>query len=358
MVRILHSADWHMDAPLRQFSPAQRRELQARMQRLPDQIARICRREDCDLVLLSGDIFDGPYSRGSYEAVARALEQMAVPVFVAPGNHDFYGESSPWFRENWPENVHIFSSQTITSVALPELSCRVYGAAFTDLNCPGLLKAFRADCDETWAVMTLHGDACNVGSPYCPVTAGEVQEAGLDYLALGHIHEKGSFSAGAGLCAWPGCPMGHGWDETGTKGVLIAELGSEAQLRFVPVEGIRFFDRTVKVGEDPMKAVLAVLPGGGSDDFYRIHLTGESDPESLSAVLGGIGGYPNLTLIDETVLAADLWESAGEDSLEGLFFRTLQEQVRQEPEEQTRQEIQLAAKLARQILLGMEVELP
>ena len=357
MVKILHSADWHMDAPLRQFSPDQRRQLLAQMALIPGRIAEICRREGCDLVLLSGDLFDGPYSKGSYEVVFRALERMEVPVFIAPGNHDFYGENSPWFRENWPENVHIFKSEAISSVSLPELNCRVYGAAFTGMSCPGLLESFQADCDETYAVMTLHGDATNVNSPYCPVTAGQVQEAGLDYLALGHIHEKGFFEAGAGLCAWPGCPMGHGWDETGTKGVLIAELEDRATLRFVPVMGTAFHDLTVEAGENPMESVCAVLPGGGSEDFYRIRLTGEADPEALEFVLGGLGGYPNLTVLDETVLATDLWESAGDDSLEGLFFRTLQESAREQDDE-VQEEIRLAAKLSRQILLGMEVELP
>ena len=357
MVKILHSADWHMDAPLRQFSPEQRRLLQEQMLLLPGRIAKLCIREGCDLVLLAGDLFDGPYSRAGYEAVFRALEQMKVPVFVAPGNHDYYGGSGPWMAEAWPENVHIFKSQTITSVPVPELGCRVYGAAFTGISCPGLLEGFQADCDENYAVMALHGDACNVDSPYCPVTSGQVAEAGLDYLALGHIHQTGSFQAGAGLCAWPSCPMGHGWDETGTRGVLIAELSDQARIRFVPVGGIRFHDFSVKVGENPLQSVLSVLPGGGSEDFYRLHLTGEADPEEIEPLLGGIGGYPNLILRDETVLPADLWESAGDDSLEGLFFRTLLEQTRGQ-EEETVQELQLAARISRQLLLGMEVELP
>lgn len=357
MIKILHSADWHMDAPLRQFSESQRQALRAQMLRIPDRIAEICRREGCDLVLLCGDIFDGPYTRSGYERVFRALQNMRVPVFVTPGNHDYYAEQSPWFRENWPENVHIFRSQEITSYRIAELDCRVYGAAFTGMSCPGLLEGFQASCDERYAVMALHGDASNVHSPYCPITAGQVQEAGLDYLALGHIHAGSGFDAGAGLCAWPGCPMGHGYDETGTKGVLIVELEHRAQARFVPVEGTRFFDLTVPAGEKPLDAVLQKLPGGGSDDFYRIHLTGEANPEQLEFVHTGIPGYPNLTVLDETVLSTDLWQNAGEDTLEGLFFGILRDSAEGQ-EEQVQQDLRLAAKLSRQILMGMEVELP
>ena len=357
MIKILHSADWHMDAPLRQFAEPQRQVLRQQMLEIPGRIAEIVRREGCQIVLLAGDLFDGPCTKSGCESVASALRSMKVPVFVAPGNHDFYGEDSPWFRETWPENVHIFKKQEITSFRIPELDCRVYGAAFTGQSCPGLLEGFRADCDERHALMVLHGDPTSPDSPYCPVTAGQVREAGLDYLALGHIHAGGGFDAGAGLCAWPGCPMGHGFDETGTKGVLVVEVEEKAVARFVPVEGTRFYSLSVRVGEHPLDSVLQVLPGGGSDDFYRIRLTGEADPTQMEFVRSGIPGYPNLTLTDETVLRQELWEGAGEDTLEGLYCGILRNSAEGQSE-QVQEELRLAAKLSRQILMGMEVELP
>ena len=137
MIKILHTADWHIDAPLRNFTDLQRRELRSSLLEMPGKIADLCLREGCDLVLLAGDIFDGPYSREGYEAVYRALERMEVPVFVAPGNHDPYRDLSPWVREPWPENVYIFKRQEISSYAIRELDCRVYGAAFTESRCPG-----------------------------------------------------------------------------------------------------------------------------------------------------------------------------------------------------------------------------
>ena len=65
------------------------------------------------------------------DAVAQALGEMAVPVFIAPGNHDFYGPQSPYARVNWPGNVHIFTTPDLESVELPDLNCVVHGCAFT-----------------------------------------------------------------------------------------------------------------------------------------------------------------------------------------------------------------------------------
>lgn len=357
MIRILHTADWHIDAPLREFTDLQRRELRASLLELPGRIADLCLREGCDICLIAGDVFDGPYTREGYEAVYRALERMQIPVFVAPGNHDPYRDGSVWTREPWPENVYLFKYPEITAYTIRELDCRVYGAAFTGPECPGLLADFRAECDERHALLVLHGDPTNPSSPYNPVTAAQVREAGVDYAALGHIHAPGRFDAGAGMCAWPGCAMGKGFDETGTKGVLVAELGETLHIRFLPLEGPRFFDHRVEALDDPAGAVESVLPPGGSRDHIRVRLTGEVRSGALEQLRGRFGAWPNLTILDETVPMGNIWDTVGEDSLTGLFFRILQDGTRG-ADQATVERLELAARIGRKILEGREVELP
>lgn len=357
MIKILHTADWHMDAPLREFSDEQRRELREAMLAVPGQIADLCIREGCDLCLICGDVFDGVWSPEGYEAVYRALERMEVPVFIAPGNHDPYREMSIWTIEQWPENVYLFRSPELSSYRVAELDCRIFGAAFTANQSGPLLEDFFAECDERYAVLCLHGDPTNPASPYDPVTAAQVREAGIDYAALGHIHARGQFDAGAGLCVWPGCPMGHGYDETGTKGVVIAELGDTVEARFVPLETVRFFEYRVEAGSDPMAALEAVLPPGGSEDHFRIFLTGEAEPEAVRRMAPRLEGYPNLTLFDETTAPCDLWADAGSDSLCGLFFGILRDAAA-DADPETVRKLELAAKISRRILQRREVELP
>lgn len=354
MIKILHSADWHMDAPLRGFSPQQRQTLRQQMLRLPGMIADLCIREGCDLVLLAGDVFDGDYTREGYEAVYRALARMGVPVFISPGNHDPYRENSPWVREPWPENVRIFTKPELQSFRIPQLQCRVYGAAFTGMDCPGLLAGFQARCDEPHALLVVHGDPTAAASPYNPITPAQIRDAGVDYAALGHIHAGGQFAAGAAVCAWPGCPMGHGFDETGPKGVLIAEISDAVRLRFAPLDVPRFYEERIDVGSDPAAAIAAALPK--ERDFCRLRLVGETNAD-MAQILRQFANYPNLTLLDETVAAVDLWENAGSDSFEGVFFRILRDAARAETGE-NRQTLELAAKIARRILQGREVELP
>lgn len=339
-LKILHSADWHLDSPFVGFSSEQRQLLRKELMKIPEKIADICLREGCQLVTLAGDLFDGPASRESVLRLKSALEEMAVPVFISPGNHDFAAPGSPWLEESWPNNVHIFRGG-LDSVAIRELDCRVYGAGYTSMDCAGLLEGFRAEGQERYCVGVLHGDGANPRSPYCPVTSAQVRDSGLDYLALGHIHSHGFSRSGSTLWGWPGCPMGRGWDETGEKGVYIVELGSASQIRFLPLEVPRFWDLELDSAE--------FFPEGiRPQDFLRLTLTGDWDGD-----LAFLNQYPNLTLRDMRTPGKDLWESAGDDSLEGIYFRILREKTETEGEI-----ARLAAEISRKILDGREVALP
>lgn len=351
-MKLLHSADWHLDAPIQGRTPAQTALLRQALLALPEKITALARQEQCDLMLLSGDLFDGPCTPESLNAVQRALGQAGMPVFIAPGNHDHYSPSSLWQKEGWPENVHIFRSATPESVCLLDLDCRVWGAAFQSAHSPALLEDFRAEGTERYALGVFHGDPTQPNSPYSPISRAQVQESGLDYLALGHIHKGDSFRTGDTLCAWPGCPLGRGFDETGEKGVLIVSLEDGCEARFAALPGPRFHWLTARVQEDAHAAVAAVLPASGSPDFFRVELRGECTPFDTEKLAAQFPEVPNLELRDATVAPMDLWANAGDDTLEGVYFSLLRDA---EAPEHIRQ---LAARISRQLLLEQEVELP
>ena len=353
MIKILHSADWHLDSPLSARDEALRNALLE----IPGKLADLVRQEGCDLVLLAGDLFDGVPSRETVDQVSRVLEEMAVPVFISPGNHDYVRADSPWLTHLWPENVHIFTQNTVTSLALPALDCRVYGAAFTGMDCPALLEEFHAEGAEHWQIAVLHGDPQLRNSPYCPITQEQILNSGLDYLALGHIHKTGQLRVGQTLCAWPGCPMGRGYDETGEKGVYIVTLGDTVETEFRPLALPRFYDLTVEAGSDPEVTLNSLLPSLGNNDYYRITLTGECPGVDLPELSQTFARFPNLVLRDRTVPPVDLWANAGADTLEGVYFQRLQEALSGADEDSARQ-IRLAAKLSRKLLDGQEVTLP
>ena len=98
-MKILHSADWHLDAPMTGHTEEETQALRRQLRRIPEKIARLCKAESCDLLLLAGDLFDGAYTQETMTALRSALASVGVPVIITPGNHDFCSENSPYLRE-------------------------------------------------------------------------------------------------------------------------------------------------------------------------------------------------------------------------------------------------------------------
>ena len=351
MIKILHSADWHLDAPL-----LGKEELKKALSSVPGKLAALCKDENCDLVLLSGDLFDGTPSADSVAALKRALAQMDVPVFITPGNHDFAAPGSIWLTEVWPENVTVFTDNQIKSLVLEGLDCTIYGASFTSMDCPALLQNFRANHTTRYAIGIFHGDPTMVSSPYNPITQTQIRQSGLDYLALGHIHKAGSLLCGDTLCLWPGCPMGKDYGEPGEKGAYIITLDEGARSKFVPLDTPRFYDLTLAVNGSAQEILEKILPPAGSMDYYRITLTGESEKLDIPLLLGAFSHIPHLELVDATTAPVDVWKALGADTLEGQFFGMLKDAMDTTVDE--KEVLLLAAELSRRILDGQEVVLP
>ena len=352
-IRILHAADLHLDSAFEAL-PAGKAALRRSEQRmLLQRLARLAKDERVQLVLLSGDLLD---SENSYyetgEELSRCLTGIGMPVFIAPGNHDYYSMRSPWARLKLPGNVHLFTENAIRGVELPTMGIRVYGAAFNEKHSGPLLKGFTAERKPGFKnILVLHGEVgAAEDSRYDPITEDELRASNMDYAALGHIHKaSGLRRAGDTWYSWPGCPEGRGFDETGEKTVNIVTLfddgGCTLETRSV---ALRHYEQlSVDVtGADALLAVHTMIPDDSVRDVYRITLTGEVDEapdlnhlrQNLSEL------FFELQLRDETRTRQSLWEKAGDDTLRGLFLKKLKRQYDEAPDESARREIEQAAR--------------
>ena len=325
MIRILHSADFHLDTPFEGL-PEEKAVIQRKAQReLLRRMAELCRERNVRLVLLAGDLLDSGLAYfETWESLTSALEEMTVPVFIAPGNHDFCAPDSPYLRYAFPKNVHIFTSHKIDSVTLPDLNVRIWGAGFNQNRCPSLLQGFSAQNDGLINIMVIHGQLG--GTDYNPITEAQIAASGLDYIALGHVHTySGVRTAGKTAYAFSGCPMGRGFDETGKKGVVIADVGrGSTSAELVPLGGREY--KILQSGENELDTAMA---DATENDIIRLILTGKwIDQPDLRRIIDTYSGKCfHLTVVDRTSPARDIWYGIEDDSLRGLFLRRMRERL-------------------------------
>ena len=336
MIRFLHTGDLHLDSPFRGLTPEKARQRREEQRVLLERICTLAREREVDLVFIAGDLFDG---EGVYyettRMIAEVLGTIPAKVFIAPGNHDPFTETSPYASIHWPENVHVFRSEYMQRIELPELGCAVYGTAFTSKyrdNSP--LEHFKAGYDDGLCrLMVLHGDLTGGKSRYGGLTAGSLGDTGMDYVALGHIHRYTGVEQRKNTCyAYCGCPEGRGFDECGEKGVLIgeAERGS-VRVEFVPLATRRYEEIELDVtGKSVKEALLGAVPMDSEDHIYRFRMVGErsgepTDPQTLAALVAG--RCFDVRVVDATLPAMDLWARIEEDTLTGMFLRNMKKRM-------------------------------
>lgn len=299
MIKILHGADLHLDSPFCEFSPETAAQYRALQRQLPERLTALCKEQQCQMLLLAGDVFDGiPYPE-TVDALRQALAACPVPVFLVPGNHDPL-ESGLWDGE-WPQNVHIFRSSGC--VRLEDLGCCVHH---------GRVDSLRAEEDGYLHIGLIHGDEMP--------SEQQIARTGMNYLAMGHIHKPAMpRKAGTTWYGWPGTPMGRGFDETGKRGVFCVELSENScRTQQIFLEGPRFecYRELWHGGFEP--------PCDSGTIHARLYLTGPSEKPDTEKIRKTYEPFfLSLDVIDETEPLRDLWEDCGDGTLRGLALDVL-----------------------------------
>jgi DNA repair exonuclease SbcCD nuclease subunit len=121
MVRFAHTADWQLGMTRYYLSPgAQGRYDQARLDAI-GRIGRIAAEEDCEFLVVCGDVFEHvQVARKTAAPALRALGALPLPVYLLPGNHDHLSSAgiyaSHWFGADRPANVHVLARPELVEV--------------------------------------------------------------------------------------------------------------------------------------------------------------------------------------------------------------------------------------------------
>jgi exonuclease SbcD len=258
--RFVHTADLHLDSPflgLQEVSPDVASVLREATFLAFDRIIDLCLETGADFLLVAGDVYDSRdrslRAQLRFRDNLRRLGEKGIPAYVVHGNHDPLNRWSATLE--WPEQAHIFGGDEVTSLPVVrdgETIASVYGISYPTQDVRrNLARKFRRTDDGPFAIGLLH---CNVGDdtghePYAPCTLDDLTRAGMDYWALGHVHNHGILSAERPTIVYPGNPQGRNPHELDSRGCYVVDVDGRGHptAEFVPVDTIRWFWESVPI---------------------------------------------------------------------------------------------------------------
>ena len=110
-MRFIHTADWQIGKPFKQFGDRESVLRQARLIAI-ENIGRLATKEGAAHVLVAGDVYDteAPTPRTLLEPLERMRQFSEVQWHMLPGNHDPHRPKGVWDRvleSGAPANVHL-----------------------------------------------------------------------------------------------------------------------------------------------------------------------------------------------------------------------------------------------------------
>ncbi len=346
MIKLIHCADLHLNAPLTsRVGWDTANKLRESKFKVVDRIIDLANQKQVDMILIAGDLFDHRFTdEKTFRFLEDRFSRTEARIFIACGNHDCFSQTLTERLKG--DNIHIFDTR-MEQISLPELSCDVYGQSFgTETVRESMLAGFRVRREDVLNLMVMHGDLQSQ-SDYNPIHTEDIAESGLDFLALGHIHnEKNITRAGRTYYGYAGIPQSHSFKDSGAPSVHYIELSlQDFHAEQMDVSEFRFHQVGVSVSAcrtlyDIRQTVLEKTECYDREkNLFEITLEGELpedfriDIRQLEEMLGD--SFLHIEIKNKTRLAMNLDLLKQEHTLRGEFVRlVLQDDSLTEEEKQ------------------------
>ncbi|MHA6326641.1 metallophosphoesterase family protein [Roseivivax sp. CAU 1753] len=361
MIKILHTADIHLDSPLKSLALKDadlRDRVRAATRGAFTRIVDAALEEDVAALLIAGDLYDGAARSARTAAFLTTqldrLRAAGIAVFYIKGNHD--AENPITGEVPLPDNVHVFDGRG-GRVQLGDHDIWLHGVSFRDRHAPdSLLSKFAAPVPGAVNIALLHTSLGGSAEhdTYAPCSVAELVGMGFDYWALGHVHKRQVHSE-APWIVMPGIPQGRDIGEagaqsatmltikdggTGTGAITVSQIAtSQVEFRRLDV------DATGCDGDDALRqrirdALRAEAGRIGSDAaIVRLRLTGayargwqvERDRDSWEAVIADLARETGCLWIEQVTVALSDPAGTRTDGSATAELAALMEAIRAEP---------------------------
>ena len=364
-MKFIHMADMHFDSPMILLSDRSTLGEQRRLEKrkIFKRIIDYIKKENIDILLISGDLYEHEYIRKSTIEYINELfnEIPETKVFITPGNHDPFIKNSYYVTYKWSENVHIFGKE-IEKIELNQ-NINVYGYSFDNFYMENPYKNIKADSEDSEKINILITH-CNLdGSlksdkPYNEISTKELAESGFNYIAMGHIHKREINKMQDIIMAYPGSTAAMGFDELGEHGVIVGNIDEKTKkidAKFVPFDTEEFVKKEIDIEKVYSFEELIEKINGievSENKYYEIVLKGKRKIEiDINKIVGLIESERIIKIKDDSKLQYDIAEISKEETLKGIFARRILSEMNKEGiTEEKKKELEKAFEIGIEVL--------
>lgn len=353
-MKLLHMADVHLGVQFKTLG--ERAESQrGQIKKTFHKALELGVKEKVDIVLISGDLFDGNHpSRDLVEFVRgefNYLKENSTELCLVPGDHDALDEHGIYNRERFDDefsNVFIFRNPDGEVREYQDFSTAVFSKPnLTSISTKSPFPEVAAlSTAMKHKILMAHGDLQIPGKSsenYHPITYSEIEGLeGIDYVALGHWHsmkdcsEYGNFK----MPVWySGSPELVAQDQRGAGNVIVAEITDEGCSPKSVRVGKR---RSSKVSLDASdfsnveELKKKILEHADKDTILQLELAGLNtnnliiNPDHLESELQDAFFY--IRVVDKSHLALQDIPDYPDNLIQGRFLKIMRKKIKDAPE--------------------------
>jgi exonuclease SbcD len=265
----IHAADIHLDSPLHGLSKkdeAFSQLVRGATRKAFSNVVDLAIEEAAAFVVIAGDLYDGAWkdqSTGQFAIAQLArLTRAGIRSVIVFGNHD--ADSRVTRHLTAPEGVYKLKSAKCETVLFSDLGVAIHGRSYKEAaTTENIASTYCPPVAGMLNVALLHTalDGHEGHANYAPCSLGELQAAGHDYWALGHVHDH-AIRSNHPHVVFSGNTQGRNVRETGPKGAVVVrvEEGAIRQVEHRATDEVRWAHARVDASgaRDPIEALAAI----------------------------------------------------------------------------------------------------
>lgn len=249
MFKFIHTADIHLDSPLRglsRYESAPVESIRGACRRAFENLVDLAIEEQVAFVLLAGDLYNGDwkdYSTGIFLSRQMGrLDRHNILVFAVAGNHDAANKMTKALDS--PSNMRILSARKAETITIEEVRTAIHGQSFATQHVDeNLALGFGPAEKGMFNIGLLHTslDGREGHANYAPCTPDDLRSKNYQYWALGHIHRQ-EFVSKDPWIVFPGCIQGRHIREAGVKGCVLVSVEDDgvAEVENIALDVLRW----------------------------------------------------------------------------------------------------------------------